>query len=116
MLMRALSVHIAHEIAGAARTRSSLRPLCFEGANDMHHFGRIAPREREGVFFRHCERSEAIHLAARRKNGLLRFARNDERWVHRRKGPPNAASFYQCSISQPPKTLYGAARFALGEW
>jgi hypothetical protein len=27
MLMRALSVHIAHETAGAARTRHSLRPL-----------------------------------------------------------------------------------------
>src|SRR5438309_7247895 len=26
---------------------------------------------------RHCERSEAIHLAAQRKDGLLRFARND---------------------------------------
>jgi hypothetical protein len=26
---------------------------------------------------RHCERSEAIHLATQRKNGLLRFARND---------------------------------------
>src|SRR6185369_965978 len=26
---------------------------------------------------RHCERSEAIHLAALRKDGLLRFARND---------------------------------------
>jgi hypothetical protein len=26
---------------------------------------------------RHCERSEAIHLAAQRKNGLLRGARND---------------------------------------
>jgi hypothetical protein len=26
---------------------------------------------------RHCERSEAIHLAAQRKNGLLRCARND---------------------------------------
>jgi hypothetical protein len=26
---------------------------------------------------RHCERSEAIHLAERRKGGLLRFARND---------------------------------------
>src|SRR3954464_14956075 len=26
---------------------------------------------------RHCERSEAIHSAAKRKNGLLRFARND---------------------------------------
>jgi len=27
---------------------------------------------------RHCERSEAIHRAARRKNGLLRCARNDD--------------------------------------
>ena len=26
---------------------------------------------------RHCERSEAIHRAIKRKNGLLRFARND---------------------------------------
>ena len=29
---------------------------------------------------RHCERSEAIHLAAQRKNGLLRCARNDG-WI-----------------------------------
>jgi hypothetical protein len=28
---------------------------------------------------RHCERSEAIHRAAKGKNGLLRFARNDGR-------------------------------------
>jgi hypothetical protein len=32
MLMRALSVHIAHEIAGAARIRHSLRPLNLERA------------------------------------------------------------------------------------
>jgi hypothetical protein len=30
MLMRALSVHIAHETAGAARIRHSLRPLISE--------------------------------------------------------------------------------------
>ena len=32
-----------------------------------------------GLSVRHCERSEAIHLATKgkRKNGLLRFARND---------------------------------------
>src|SRR5882672_4598989 len=34
MLMRALSVHIAHETAGAARTRHSLRPLYFERRED----------------------------------------------------------------------------------
>src|SRR6266481_846281 len=32
--------------------------------------------------FRHCERSEAIHLAAQRKNGLLRSARNDGKSRH----------------------------------
>jgi hypothetical protein len=26
---------------------------------------------------RHCERSKAIHASTQRKNGLLRFARND---------------------------------------
>jgi hypothetical protein len=31
MLMRALFVHIAHETAGAARIRHSLRPLTIEG-------------------------------------------------------------------------------------
>jgi hypothetical protein len=36
------------------------------------------------AYQRHCERSEAIHLTAERKNGLLRFARNDvERAVPR---------------------------------
>ncbi len=36
-------------------------------------------RRREAIHRpgRHCERSEAIHRAAQRKNGLLRFARND---------------------------------------
>ena len=39
---------------------------------------RVAPRERGRVRgCRHCERSEAIHLAKQRKNGLLRCARND---------------------------------------
>jgi hypothetical protein len=31
MLMRALLVHVAHEIAGAARIRHSLRPLISRG-------------------------------------------------------------------------------------
>ena len=34
-------------------------------------------RESAKLYQRHCERSEAIHGAAKRKNGLLRFARND---------------------------------------
>ena len=39
MLMRALLVHIAHETAGAARTRHSLRPLYFEGENYLQTSG-----------------------------------------------------------------------------
>ena len=42
----------AHETAGAARTRHSLRPLHFR-ANDFEHLGRIAPRDR-GVVFSAC--------------------------------------------------------------
>src|SRR5882724_3012585 len=39
MLMRALSVHVAHEIAGAARIRHSLRPLIGEGGEFSHNSG-----------------------------------------------------------------------------
>ena len=52
--------------------------LCYrEGANEDANLGRTVPRDREVVSSRHCERSEAIHLPAYRKNRLLRFARND---------------------------------------
>jgi hypothetical protein len=37
---------IAHETAGAARTRSSLRPLISEEQGFLQNFGRIALRER----------------------------------------------------------------------
>src|SRR5712671_6793276 len=39
MLMRALSVHIAHETAGAARIRHSLRPLISEGEEYLQTSG-----------------------------------------------------------------------------
>src|SRR5256885_17105460 len=40
MLMRALFVHVAHEIAGAARIRHSLRPLISRGRkNNMQTSG-----------------------------------------------------------------------------
>ncbi len=38
-------VHVAHETAGAARTRSSLRPLRFTRVERDAKLGRIAPRE-----------------------------------------------------------------------
>jgi hypothetical protein len=39
----------ACETAGAARIRSSPRPLFGERADEMKNFGRIAPREGEAV-------------------------------------------------------------------
>jgi hypothetical protein len=43
---------IAHETAGAARTRSSLRPLTL-GLRSIANLGRNAPREREHTFSCH---------------------------------------------------------------
>src|ERR1700730_7286806 len=50
----------------------------FEG-ECFANLGQIMPREGGPMSaeHRHCERSEAIHFAAQRKNGLLRCARND---------------------------------------
>ena len=39
--VRFLLMHIAHETAGAARTRSSLRPLFEESANDLKTSGNV---------------------------------------------------------------------------
>ena len=50
MLMCAFLTTIAHETAGAARTRHSLRPLIGEGDTFKAKLARNARREREGVF------------------------------------------------------------------
>src|SRR5215204_120910 len=44
-------------------------------ARDIHTCGGI---RYAAAYPRHCEQSEAIHLAAQGKNGLLRFSRSDE--------------------------------------
>ena len=46
MLVCAFYHFIAHETAGAARIRLSLRPLIGEGVTLMANLGRIAPRDR----------------------------------------------------------------------
>ena len=88
------SLHIAREAAGALGTRHSLRPLFIEG-HCLAKLGRLAPRERVLMFeirkpslrangSRECAPDdrlrEVIHLAAQRKNGLLRryAPRNDD--------------------------------------
>src|SRR6478752_4224631 len=45
MLVCVCFVHFAHETAGAARTRSSLRPLFFWRDTVHANLGQIAPRE-----------------------------------------------------------------------
>ena len=55
MLMRALLVHIAHEIAGAARIRHSLRPLTIEGVRFPANLGRNASREGEPICRMHAQ-------------------------------------------------------------
>ena len=73
-----LFAQIARETAGAASTRSSLRPLFRGGPNEDASLGRNAPRDREVI-------STSLRGAKRRSNpsipalryGLLRFARND---------------------------------------
>jgi hypothetical protein len=71
-----LLAQIARETAGAASTRSSLRPLFSRRANQDANLGRNAPRDRETM---------STSLRAQRSNpplrqpryGLLRCARND---------------------------------------
>src|SRR5437870_11204531 len=61
-----LFAQIARETAGAASTRSSLRPLFRRGPNEDANLGRSAPRERESVLFvGWVERSETHHYAHR---------------------------------------------------
>src|SRR2546429_2969925 len=44
---------LAHETAGAARTRHSLRPRFSREAKNLHHSGEIAPRDRGRTFSPH---------------------------------------------------------------
>src|SRR5438552_8163237 len=61
-----LFAQIARETAGAASTRSSLRPLFRREPNEDANLGRSAPRERESVLFvGWVERSETHHYAHR---------------------------------------------------
>jgi hypothetical protein len=79
MLVCALLVHIAHETAGAARIRHSLRPLSFEGGEG---FSNTSGAARRGA--RKYDRNAVIASEAkqsrhpRRKHGLLRRYRSSQ--------------------------------------
>ena len=95
LLVCVLPLPSAHEAAGATGIRRSPRPLWAEDSCN----GSGAWR-REGanvclavrVFSRHCERSEAIHSSYTRRDGLLRFARNDGLRAMAQHGAPHSQS------------------------
>src|SRR4029079_18172134 len=80
MLMCALFLPIAHETAGAARIRHSLRPLFGEGDELQANLGRNATRQRDTVYaVIACDKrvalaqgsscDEAIHVTASGASG-----------------------------------------------
>src|SRR5450756_1329399 len=76
MLVCASLHHLARETAGAARTRSSLRPLYYEGGTNRPNLARNRQRECGIMSCRHCEErsDEAIHSFLSSLDGLLRGA------------------------------------------
>src|SRR5437773_8857250 len=56
-----LFAQIARETAGAASTRSSLRPLRNEEGEKLHKARAYSAARTRNHIHRHCERSEAIH-------------------------------------------------------
>src|SRR6187399_2775357 len=58
-----LFAQIARETAGAASTRSSLRPLISKRGQTKMQTSGDRRREMAKLYPRHCERSEAIHLS-----------------------------------------------------
>src|SRR6478752_5380058 len=69
MLMCALFLPIAHETAGAARIRHSLRPLFGEGERFFPQLGRSAPRERKSI---------SAVIASEAKQSM---SRHNDRWI-----------------------------------
>ena len=55
-----ISLHLAHETAGASRRPAFPAPLIFGGTKFKQTSGAMG-RENAKVYPRHCERSEAIH-------------------------------------------------------
>jgi hypothetical protein len=115
----------AHETAGATGIRHSPRPQGGERfVNDSGASRGEIAKACLKFKYRHCERSEAIHLAAQRKNGLLRFARNARLPTLSRRRPRRRAIQYpeasvieskSCGVLDTPlsrsmTTCCGAAR------
>src|SRR5882724_7269930 len=100
MLMRALSVHIAHETAGAARTRHSLRPLYFRG-------GEVSRKPRA---LRAARSQTRIHLSSPAKAGDPVFQRHHDRTEKpRRTGSPAFAEDDSFGFGRTDRVIPGRA-------
>jgi hypothetical protein len=99
-------VHFAHETAGAARTRSSLRPLFFEGAKFDPNLGRLAPRERGRIFEHHCATlADESEIVWRKRPGLRAL---DRLPVAPRLQKPRLRQVRSAAIvAAPPRLLLG---------
>jgi hypothetical protein len=71
--VRFLLMHIAHETAGAARTRSSLRPLRFGGGTKLKDSDKILSRERGLTSRRPCARRDPYGAESRIGNEVDAF-------------------------------------------
>ncbi len=106
MLVCALFVHIAHETAGAARARSSLRPLTIEGEEFPANLGRNASRDREAAFWIEMPHTSTIVIpgcATWRRPGIHRAAELVDQWIPSPSGCPGMTRGYRCSRSAPAR-------------
>jgi hypothetical protein len=116
MLVCANCTLLAHETAGAARTRHSLRPLLQERGNEIAKLGQRVPRERlhsssPGLTGRpSIPEADVIEL---RVPGVLdtRLRGHDGLGAGRERAQ-HPGSFRHSGISHPPKTHYGARRLS----
>ena len=110
MLVCAFLCAIAHETAGAACTRSSLRPPLLGGATDDAKLGREMSREGETI---------SASLRAQRRNpplrlpcdGLLRCARNDVERPQRTGCPVCTGTTASCATHRLPNTIFSCNAF-----
>ena|ERR1700710_415853 len=114
-------MHIACETAGAARTRSSLRPLISERANEMQNFGQKMPRER-GPMSHHviaCNKREAfVQGSEATRQSILQREERPDCFVASLLAMTGRVLNPSPSLPNPPfplrrKTLYGARRFVV---
>ncbi len=94
-----LPLSCAHETAGAARARHSLRPLFGEGENFSTDSGE-ASRERERLSCRHCRATNAERVCARERSDDRLRRRSPRKAEGRLAWMQRNASGVDCSLTR----------------